>query len=201
VRLRLALLSRVFATWMKLRMLDELARVTAQGFGAEAPRWAGRAFNSRLAEYGRFTAREAEALVAGGAGAETRARLYSGARGLGERLRRGLGLRGAEDAFAAFRLLYGHMGIEVSGGPGLGEVRVDRCFFAAYYSEPVCGVVEALDRGLAEGLFGGASLEFRQRLMAGAPCCRARLLVATFPASSALPATAELSAPPVRTEK
>ena len=50
-----------------------------------------------------------------------------------------------------------------------------RCFFAGYYTEPVCGIIGALDDGMADGLFGGAALEFSERLTGGGLCCRATL--------------------------
>ncbi len=70
-----------------------------------------------------------------------------------------------------WRLLYRQIGIEVAGGPG-GEIVVTRCFFAGHYTEPVCGIIGALDDGLADGLFGGAALEFGERITGGRPCCR-----------------------------
>ena len=175
--LRLSLLSRVFPTMLKLRMLDELGQVTARGFEARLPDWGGSSFDSRVTEYALFTAREAGALLAAGdaaAIAAARVRLRAGARQVGERLRRGLGVRDSREAFEAFQLLYRQIGIEVRGGP-LGDVQVERCFFARYYTEPVCVVVSALDQGLVAGLFGGAALEFQERLTGGGACCRATI--------------------------
>ncbi len=173
--LRLAILARSLGPAVKLRLLNELARVTAEGFGAEEPQWAGESFSDRLAEYARFTARESERLLAAGDDAATSAvkdRLRAGSRELGDSLRRTLGLRGVDEAFTALKLLYRQIEIELAGGP-VGEVTVGRCFFSAYYSEPVCRVIEVLDQGLVSGLFDGASLEFSERLTGGAPCCRA----------------------------
>ena len=59
MNLRLTLLGRVLLPRMRRRMLDELARVTAEGFGTAAPEWTGGSFDIRLADYARFTAREA----------------------------------------------------------------------------------------------------------------------------------------------
>ena len=185
---RLSMLSRVFPSKLKLRMLDELAQATARGFEAKPPEWSGTSFDSRVTEYALFTARQAGALVAAGderAIAAVRERLHAGARRLGERLRCGLGVGDAEEAFAAFRLFYRQIGIEVSGGP-LGEMRVDRCFFARYYTEPICQVVSALDQGLVAGLFAGASLEFQERLTGGGACCQATLTPAGARSGAAL---------------
>ena len=82
-------------------------------------------------------------------------------------------------------MFYRQIGIEVSGGP-LGDIHVGRCFFARYYTEPVCAVVSALDQGLVAGLFAGASLEFQQRLTGGGACCRATLTPAGTRSGAAL---------------
>ena len=173
--LRLSLLQRVFPSPARLGMLDRLAQVTAQGFGVPLPTWGERSFRGRLAQYAAFTAGQTDALFATGEAeriAAVRESLYEGAADLGRRTRRLLGVGTPEEAFAALTLLYRQIGIELSGGP-TGAVMVSRCFFARYYSEPVCGLIDALDRGVVAGLYGGASLSFSERLTAGRPSCRA----------------------------
>jgi hypothetical protein len=131
----------------------------------------------RLVEYATFTARHSRTLLEtrdDGAIAAARERLYEGAAALGRRTRRLLGVQTPQEAFDALDLLYRQIGIEISGGP-VGAVVVGRCFFARYYTEPVCGLVAALDQGVVDGLYGGASLSFSERLTAGRPCCRALL--------------------------
>ena len=175
--IRLSLVQRAFPARLKLWMLDQLAQVTADGFVAPAPDWPGRAFDERLAAYAAFTVRESEALLAGGDAAvvaAARDRLWRGASELGAGVRRRLGLRRPEEALAAWKLLYRQIGIEVEGDVR-GEIRVTRCFFADHYTEGVCGLIAALDEGWASGLFGGATLEFSERLTGGRPCCRAIL--------------------------
>jgi hypothetical protein len=175
VNLRLTLAGNVLLPRMRRRMLDELARVTAEGFATVAPRWTGRSFNAHLSDYARFTAREAGLLVALGDDSVTEAareRLRVGATRLGASLRGTLGVRHADEAFAALRLVYHQIGIEVDRGPS-GGITVSRCFFADYYDAQVCKVVEALDQGLVAGLFNGPSLAFFERLTEGRPCCRA----------------------------
>lgn len=179
--LRLTLLRLWFPRKLKLWMLDELTRVTAEGFGSPAPRWPGRSFDDQLAAYADFTAREARKLLAGedaDAIETAKERLRRGAARVGTDARRRLSLRRPDDAFEAWRLLYRQIGIEVGGldsaSPGI-EVTVTRCFFAGRYDEPVCESVGALDDGMADGLFGGATLEFFERLTGGGPCCRAIL--------------------------
>ena len=177
--LRLTILARSLRPAVKLRLLNELSRVTAEGFGTQVPAWVGESFAGRLTEYARFTARESERLLAAGDAAATAAvkdRLRTGSTKLGDSLRRTLGLRDVDEAFAALQLLYRQIEIELGGGP-VGEVTVGRCFFSAYYSEPVCRVIEALDQGLVTGLLNGASLEFSERITAGAVRCRACIRV------------------------
>jgi hypothetical protein len=179
VILRLALLKVALPAGLRLRLLDDLALVTAEGFGSPAPSWAGLPFETRLTAYARFAAEQAEALLAGhdeAAVDAVAARLRGGAAELGATARRRLGVRSAADALSALAVLYHQIGIEAStSGPG--EIVVGRCLFADYFSEPVCRLVAALDEGLAAGLTNGARLEFVERLTGGAPHCRARLVV------------------------
>jgi hypothetical protein len=174
---RLALLGRTFIPCVKLQMLDELAHVTAEGFETDVPDWAGRTFAARVAEYAEFTVQQADLLITLGdesAIEAAKGRLRSGATQLGTSLRAVLGVQSPEEAFDALKLLYGQIGIEIDGGPS-GEVTVCRCFFADYYSDSVCRIVEAVDQGLVAGLFDGGSLEFSERLTEGRPQCRAFL--------------------------
>jgi hypothetical protein len=183
---RLAVLRWFFPAPLKLLMLRELAQVTAEGFSTPVPEGVRHgSFEARRAAYAEYTAEEARRLAPADITA-VKARLRRGAAGLGAAVRRRLGLRGPTETFAAWRLLYHELGIEVSGGPR-GELTITRCFFAGYYDESVCAVIEALDDGLADGLFGGASLVFSTRLTSGGrpgagevwaggrPCCHAIL--------------------------
>lgn len=177
--LRLALLECRFPKRLRLRMLDELLRVTAQGFDLEVPRWSGGRFEDRCAAYAEFTAREAERLIAAGdmgAIESAKDRLRRGAVMLGTRTRHRLRIRKPVEALGALKLLYHQIGIEADGGTAGGDKFViTHCFFSGYYSERACQVVSALDEGLASGLFDGASLEFSERITGGRPCCRAVL--------------------------
>jgi hypothetical protein len=177
VSLRLKLLRRGMTASMRLSLLDELAVVTAEGFGCPPLQWRGSAFEERLHEYARFTAEQAEALLAENdpdALEAARTRLRSGATGLGARARRQLGLKNRSDALEALAVLYQGIGIEMSCvAPG--ELVVGTCLFADYFSEPVCRVVGALDEGMAAGLSDGGRLRFDERLTSGAACCRAHL--------------------------
>ncbi len=180
MNVRLALFRPALASGLKLRMLNELAVVTALAFQVDVPIWAGRTFRSRLTEYARFTAERAELLASTGDTSAIEAakeRLRSGALDLGASLRRTLHTRNAEQAFEALTILYGGMGIDMRAEAD-GEVAVARCFFAGFYRPDVCRIVEALDQGLVSGLFDGASLEFSRRLTEGRSQCRACLRLA-----------------------
>jgi hypothetical protein len=164
-------------TRVRLRLLDELALVTANGFGSPPPRWSGASFEARLHEYARFTAGQAEALLAeGDPGAieTSMTHLRCGATELGARARRQLGLRSRRDALEALTVFYREIGVDMSCVAPAGIV-VHRCLFADYFSEPVCRVVGALDEGIAAGLSDGGRLRFDERLSSGATSCRAHL--------------------------
>jgi hypothetical protein len=195
--LRLALIRRAAPERLKSRLLDELALVTAEGFGCPRPQWTGRRFDARLAEYERFTAANAEELLARHDAAATdaaRERLHRGAVRLGGTLRRQLGVRSDEEALEALAVLYHHLGIEMevdrhgseadrfdSEVDRPGGLVVTRCRFASSFSEPVCGLVAGLDEGIAAGLSGGGRLEFVERITGGSACCRARFIPAGRP--------------------
>ena len=184
--LRMAALRHLPDRIVSPRVLDRLARATAGGFGAAMPDWSGAPFPERLAAYAEWTAKRA-----GSAGSETPPELRRNARALGSAARRWLGIRHPQDALEALVLLYRHIGIEITGrGVGtaaggvaaggaprahLADLEVTRCFFADYYCESACRVMSALDAGVVDGLFGGASLEFSQRITSGSPCCRATI--------------------------
>jgi hypothetical protein len=175
VNLRLALLERRTPEWLKRRLLDDLARLTADALGGSPPRWAAAGFDSRLRLFADFSAGEARRLLAANGEADlpaARVRLYENAVGLGDSLRRRLRVRRGADVLRALTLLYRHIGIDL-GAAGPGEVEVSRCAFAQAYDERVCELISALDEGVAAGLSGGAQLRFTQRLTGGAGCCRA----------------------------
>jgi hypothetical protein len=175
VSLRLALLERRTPAWLKRRLLDDLARMTAEALGCTPPRWRSHGFENRLHQYAAFSAVEARRLLAGGdeaAVARARAQLCETAAGLGASLRRRLGVQQTSDVLRALTLLYRHIGIDIRVvGPE--SVEVTRCAFAGVYDEPVCRLVSALDEGVAAGLSGGWRLHFSERLTGGGSCCRA----------------------------
>ena len=196
--LRLAAARLAVPPRARLQALEELFARTAAAFGSPVPPPRGRGPAARLAEYASFTRERAEEELAesalaeealarstgGGTSGGTAAggdpaalsalerRLYRVARGLGGRYRLRLGVRSTAEALAAARLIYRGLGIDFRGSAD-GEIVIRRCFFATYYTPPVCALVSALDRGLMAGLAGGGELCFRQRITEGACCCRA----------------------------
>lgn len=176
MNLLLHLLKRTAPRFVKLRLLDELARATAAGFGSAQPQWRSRSLGMRLDEYARFAADQAERVLEASDQSAVEAvkrDLYQQTTQLGARVRRWLRLRQPAEVVETLTALYGYLGIDMSAGVA-GEIVVRRCLFAGYFSEPVCRVVGALDEGLAAGLSGGGELEFMERITGGADCCRAR---------------------------
>lgn len=189
--LRLAAANLCIPRRARRRALEELFARTAAAFGAPVPPPRGRGPAARLAEYARFTSRQAEAALARGGGpnggsaagggpaalpaplAALERRLYRAARALGRRYRLQLKVRSTREVMTAARILYRALGIDFQGSPE-GEIVIRRCAFAAVYSPRVCALVSALDRGLLAGLAGGGELRFTGRLTEGACCCRAR---------------------------
>lgn len=176
--LRLRLLERRTPGWVKRRLLDDLARMTAEALGGSPPLWRSHAFPSRLQQYAAFSAAAAQRLLETDdqtAAADARARLQASAARLGVSLRRQLGVQSEGDVMTALTLLYRHIGIDFRSA-GTGRIEVIRCAFAGTYDERVCKLMSALDEGVAGGLSAGWQLRFSERITAGASCCTASFL-------------------------
>jgi hypothetical protein len=175
---RLFLLERWLPGPLRRRMLDDLARLTAESFGAAAPSLAGLSRRDAVRRFAEFTRTEAERALAG-KGPMTaelvRARLHDRARALGLSVRRRLRIVTRAEAFRALRLLYRGIGIDIDADWRSGRVVVRRCAFSNTYTPEVCALVSALDAGIVAGITGGGALAFSGRITEGASCCRARV--------------------------
>jgi len=89
---------------------------------------------------------------------------------LGRRLRFWLGIRTMRKAMSVARALYRVMEIDFQGD-GAGRFAVSRCRFSSCYSPAACKLISSLDRGLLDGLTGGARMAFTQRITEGAAYC------------------------------
>lgn len=174
--IRLWALERCFPEALRRRVFGELVRLTADAFGVPPPDVGRLRQDGAIAAFARFTCSEAERAIRGpGSLPAIRDRLYRGARDLGARARRLLGVRTASEAGRALRILYRAIDIDLDADLGNREITVSRCAFSSVYTPEVCEFVSALDAGVVSGLTGGMSLEFTQRMTEGAPMCRARL--------------------------
>jgi hypothetical protein len=104
--------------------------------------------------------------------AEVQHRLFENACRMGEELRRTFRVTSPAEGFAAARVLYRGLGIDLQATPD-GEITVHRCFFSSYYSAPVCRLIASLDAGVFAGLLDGGCLAFSERITEGHGCCRA----------------------------
>lgn len=175
--LRLSLLERWLPRALRRRMFSRLVRETARAFDAAAPDLRRLPMDEAVAAFACFTRAEAVRVLREG-GPEVdrvRTRLHDAARELGTSARRAAGLRTRDDGLRALRLLYAAIGIDLEADRGQGDLTITRCAFSALYTPEVCSLVSALDAGLVDGLAGGASLSFTDRITDGAPRCRARL--------------------------
>jgi hypothetical protein len=197
VSLRFTLLRHLPAPVVRGYVLDRLARATAEAFGAtvlarKGPPAKALRFSDRLTAYAEFTAAQAaEARDP----EETSSRLYRNAESLGADFRRRLGISELWEAFEALEFLYRQIGIEITGREGAAGRRegtgrgmpadggpscmtISRCFFSCFYGPDTCRLMSAFDAGIVAGLFGGATLEFTERITEGAGRCRALLRTA-----------------------
>jgi len=176
MNLRLAVVAWYVPPRVKRRMLEDLFRVTAEAFGrASAPTSRGLSFEEGLRAYAAFTRAEATRAIEDGRDVEAiRDRLREGARRMGEALRERLRVSSRDEVMRALAIAYRQIGIDLAGDQG-GEVIVRRCYFSAFYRPEVCGLISALDEGIAAGLSAGGVLVFQGHITDGAESCRAHL--------------------------
>jgi hypothetical protein len=171
--------SRLFSLpvpgFVKKRCLALLARITAEAFDATAPESRRLSYPAYLSRYADFTSESAEALLRSGADpSPVQARLFSGARELGSRLRAALGLRTREEALKVARALYRMIRIDFRPC-GSGRFTVGSCSFSSRYTPSVCRLISSMDAGLLSGLAGGGDLAFRRRITEGAAFCEGEI--------------------------
>jgi len=175
MNLRLGILRTWVPQFVKKRKLVELAAITANAFGVEAPRLRGLSFSDSLQTYALFTRAEANKVTRRNQDSrEIRERLFNNALGLGTDLRRALRISSQPEFMRACATIYSMIGIDFR--PDIhGQATVPKCYFSRYYSGAICRLISALDEGLVAGLSGGGRLSFYQRITEGYDCCRAHL--------------------------
>jgi len=155
--------------------LRRLFEATAAAFGSEPEDVDGLDRRALLERYASFTTRCAERALADHTDLDVVSRrMWAHAYALGESFRRRLGVRTRTDALRAARVAYRMIDIDLRADDH-GDVMVDRCAFAGWYSPRVCGLMSSLDAGLIAGLTDGGSLTFSERITEGRPRCLARI--------------------------
>jgi hypothetical protein len=159
------------------RILWVLFRATAKAFACPVPQLAGLTADECLLQYAQFTRDRAEELLRGDNNVPAlQARLYANAYELGGVCRRLTRIATLEEVVALSRVLYRLLDIELNRD-AQGYIVISHCYFSGFYSDRVCQVMSALDRGLFAGLSEGRELVFSARITEGKTCCRARLSV------------------------
>jgi hypothetical protein len=172
---RLFMLERYLPGPLRRHALRRLVRLTAEAFGVPPPAIHRLPHGEAVAAFARFTREQADRVLAEGNAGGARERLRAGARDMGASLRARLCITSPHDAIRALALLYRTIGIDLEGDYGSGEITIRRCAFSETYTPAVCALISGLDDGIAEGITGGATLVFHDRITAGAACCRASL--------------------------
>jgi hypothetical protein len=158
--------------FFKRRKLNELFRLTADAFQSVLPDFKELSFSECLSKYALFTQEQAESyLQSGQPPDEIKHRLYNGAYGFGQNLRKSLHIVTWEEAVTVLGIIYKLIGIDFQYGQQ-GQIIVRRCFFSEYYSGGVCRLISSLDEGLAAGLSNGGRLCFKQMITEGSSCCK-----------------------------
>jgi hypothetical protein len=173
--LRLRALELHIPGWVARSALRQLFEATASAFGRDPVDVHGLTQQELLEGYAVFTTRCAERAMAERSDADAVShQMWRNAYVLGESLRRRLGVRTRIEALRAARVAYRMIAIDLRGDEQ-GDVVVDRCAFAAWYSPRVCRLMSSLDAGLIAGLTHGGRLTFSERITEGKPRCLARI--------------------------
>jgi hypothetical protein len=155
--------------------LRRLFEATAAAFGRDPEEVDGLDRRALLERYASFTTRCAEQALADQTDLDVVSRrMWAHAYALGESFRRRLGVRTRTDALRAARVAYRMIDIDLRADEH-GDVMVERCAFAGWYSPRVCALMSSLDAGLIAGLTDGGSLTFSEWITEGRPRCLARI--------------------------
>ncbi len=159
--------------FIRKRELKKLLSATASALGSPVPPTAGLSADECLEVFAGFTTAEFGGISGSGVGA-LREGLFAAAQTLGRRYRALFSVSSVEEAMEVDALLYRSLAIDLRPSAPR-EMTVRRCFFSSCYTPAICRVASALDEGLFDGLSGGWSLRFAQRLTEGRECCLARV--------------------------
>jgi len=171
----LSTLPRDLPVPIRRAMLGVLFRATAAAFECPVPTLSRRSYAECLRTFALFTTEQAaRARLSGCDVRALKARLYRNAQRLGKVVRRWSGASTLDEVMALGQILYRAIGVDLQGN-ARGEITVRRCYFAQFYTAPVCDIISGLDHGLFSGLSGGRRLAFTERLTEGGASCRARL--------------------------
>jgi hypothetical protein len=176
MNLRLLLLKRFVPLSVKTAKIRELFTLTAAAFEVALPDLSGLKYGELLGKYACFTREESNKILKNPRkAAEVRRRLHKSAVAAGLRLKDELNIKNIDEVLAASRIFYRILGIEFFGDTS-GNITISKCFFSDYFSAENCGLISAMDEGVAEGLSGG-ELKFTQRITDKRDCCRAKMIL------------------------
>ena len=169
------ILCRFVPLSIKTARIKELFKLTAAAFDVALPDLSGLKYRELLEGYACFAKTESDKIIKDmKKTAEVRNRLYKSAVATGLRVKDELKIKNYDDVIVASRIFYRILGIEFSGDTD-GNITISKCFFSRYFSAENCGLISALDEGVAQGLSGG-SLKFTQRITEKKDCCKAKMI-------------------------
>lgn len=160
-------------SFIRRKVIRELACLTADALRCEAPKLEGLSYKTGLREYALFTNEQVQRLIRNNGDIEmVKNELFQAARRLGQDMRQRFHITKPEEVMRASRMMYRILDIDLQEDDQ-GGILINRCFFSRYYSGDVCRIISSLDEGVAAGLSGGGKLAFYQRMTEGSNCCKA----------------------------
>ncbi len=172
--LKLKLLKLHIPGFIQTKEFIRLFQRTADAFGGDVPNIKKMRLQQIREQFAVYTARAAERLIRRRADTKVvQQRLYASAFQLGAGLREKFKIKKRADVLVLLPVIYRILGIDLAIDDK--KIIVKNCFFSRYYSEEICRIISALDKGIIAGLTGGGRLEFTQRITGGMPCCIAEI--------------------------
>ena len=177
MNLALKLLNIYIPSYVRKSGLKQLFKATAEAFECAVPDIQGLSANESLRQYALFTQSQVEKLIRSGTDIESvKKRLFHNAYQLGEKYSKKFRIQALDEVMKLARILYRIIGIDFHGNVQ-GEIIINRCYFSKFYSNQVCQVMSAMDKGVLAGLANRGELIFSSRITENQSCCQANFVL------------------------
>jgi hypothetical protein len=160
---------------VKVRKLKKLFQITAESFSCKINLPKRPDYEQLLHQYAVFAYEKCDTAIRNSENIDNIKRnLYVKAFAEGVKLRKVLHIKTMKDIILAGELFYSVIKINFSSKIN-GEVCINSCYFANYFSTDVCKIMSSLDEGIIAGISGGYVINFYQKITENQNCCLAEI--------------------------